>query len=195
MKYFLHNSLIISLLTLTISCFAQTEKGSLMIGGSLGTNSGKNTNYDIFNIYFTPQAGYFVINNLAIGTGIELSYGSSTVDFPTTPSESYKYNISTVGFTPFVRYYLGEKKMKPFVQGVYTYSYFSESKTPVGSTQTSISGYIAHATLGGGLAYFIAQNVSIDATLDYQVFRSNAAFVFNNQPAFKVGLQFFLPKK
>ena len=73
MKYLFRNFLIINLLASTISSFAQTEKGSWMVGGNLGANSGRNTNYDIFNIYFTPQAGYFIIKNLAIGTGIDIS--------------------------------------------------------------------------------------------------------------------------
>jgi outer membrane protein len=195
MKQFFRNLLIISLLASTISSFAQTEKGSWMIGGSLGLTIGNNANYDDFKIYLKPQAGYFILKKLAIGTGIELSYENSIADYPTVPGSSYKYHISIVGFTPFARYYFGEKKLKPFIQAIYTYSYFSEVNNPTGGIETSNSGYTANSTLGGGFAYFIAPNVSLDATLDYQVFRTSEALVFNNQPAFKMGFQIFLPKK
>ena len=196
MKLFFRNSLIISILSISTTTFAQTEKGSLMVGGNLGVSSGGNGSYSVFNANLSPEVGYFLKKNFVVGVELPLTYGSQTIDLTVNPKATYKkYQISALGFSPFVRYYFGEKKLKPFAQTQYAYTYFSEITTQATGDDSNNSGYSAYATVGAGLAYFIAENLSIDAKIDYQIYRSNSSYVFQNQPAFRVGFQIFLPKK
>src|ERR1700710_1032719 len=79
--------------------FAQTEKGNFLVGGTAGfqTNSTNTT------IAFSPNVGYFVKNNLAVGASSTLS--SVKEDFLKTTT----FNIG-----PFARYYVGHSNFKPF---------------------------------------------------------------------------------
>ena len=49
---------------------SQTEKGDWLVGGRVDINTGENST----QIGFTPNAGYFVINNLAVGGNFSLNY-------------------------------------------------------------------------------------------------------------------------
>ena len=57
---------------LTIAANAQTEQGKIMVGGQVGFQTSKVKDTDFKNNSFSinPTVGYFVSDNLAIGTGI-----------------------------------------------------------------------------------------------------------------------------
>lgn len=96
-----------------VAAFAQTEAGSIMLGGTLGFGSGGgstevsgapagNGSIDApktSTFTFAPSAGYFIADNLAIGAGI--AFGN------TAKTEKKYYNDTTgnvitpgIGFTP-----------------------------------------------------------------------------------------------
>ncbi|WP_244214217.1 hypothetical protein [Pedobacter jejuensis] len=55
---------------------AQTEKGKVILGGSVGFNSSKVEGAAKSDVSFNviPSVGFFVDNNFAIGTGVGYTY-------------------------------------------------------------------------------------------------------------------------
>jgi hypothetical protein len=97
--------LLLSLLAVSALAFttqAQTEKGKIMLGGNLAFDSQKsdaanakaNTSFEI-----VPSVGYFVSDNVAVGTGVGYSYDKNlsvarTSAFVVSPFGRYYTNIS-----------------------------------------------------------------------------------------------------
>ncbi len=164
-------SLIMLLLFLSSIAFAQVEKGKWFVAGysnfglDIGTSkykSGGTTteNYKYSDFYFSPEAGYFVIDKLAAGLFLEFDrytekYDDGDKDFDTK-----------IIIGPFVRYYILEyKKLWPYVEGrvgfgseKYTNNYDSDYK-PKWSYFTT--------KLGAGATYFVANHVGIDLFMGY----------------------------
>ena len=102
---------VLALSVLTLASEAQTSKGNFLLGGSVSFNSAKEkvtlegtseTSKPTTTLAFTPNAGYFIMDNLAVG-------GSLTL-LSVNEKES-ETKTSTFLFAPFVRYYflsLGE---------------------------------------------------------------------------------------
>jgi hypothetical protein len=131
----------------TILAFSQTDKGDWMVGGRIDINTGKNSTH----IGFTPNAGVFFFENFAAGGTITFDYAKSgdnkTTDF---------------GIGPFARYYFTHHKARPLVHANVNYL-SSKLKTPMfSSTNTGTNLF-----LGGGLAYFINRNVSLEGLIGY----------------------------
>jgi hypothetical protein len=128
--------------------FAQTEKGSWLVGGNLNLNTAKNNT----EISLIPSAGYFFVNNFAAGVNAEVSY-SKIADVKNT----------TLGIGPFARYYFGTMNIRPFADGELTFE-SNKSKTSTGSDTYNSSSFF----LGGGLAAFINRNVAIEGLAGYK---------------------------
>ena len=154
-------------MTAIVSANAQTKQNDWMVGGNFRLNTSDNNT----QIAFTPNAGIFVVNNLAIGGNFTLSYSKSG-------------NNKTTSFLvgPYARYYFTteEQKVRPIVQGNFNYL---SSKIKVGNNVSSTntgSNYF----LGGGAAMFISNDVSIDALAGYdhtkyKNFDGGGGFAFN----------------
>ena len=161
---------------------AQTEKGTINLGaafdfsnsvfnngslnnvvgigfGTVTDSDGEKYNRTAFNL--TPGIGYFVIDNLMIRANI---YVSSISEKSKDSDDEFK--VTGLGFGPEVRYYIGDKKFKPYLGASSLFSsttyyfdgFFGPDEEKIKST--TITGYI-------GGAYFIGANASIDVTLSY----------------------------
>lgn len=180
------------------AAFAQFEAGRKLVGGNFGfgfstakierdnatTTVGKGSEFT-----FTPQFGYFVIDNLALGAGIGLSTSSFKED-----GSSDKRTDTEVTFSPFARYYFGP--------GV-----FVHGGIDVGSNKVKYSGdfsgeekeSIFGGNIGVGYAIFLNDHVAIEPMVAYE-----ARTLTNKTPnqdedkfktgglAFRVGLQIYL---
>ncbi|MCB0515062.1 MAG: hypothetical protein R2798_09600 [Chitinophagales bacterium] len=80
---------------------AQTEQGSLMLGGNLGFSSSSVKDVDgaVTDFSISPTVGYFVIDNLALGAGFSYVSSKNTLGGADATASAF-------GFGPFVRYYL-----------------------------------------------------------------------------------------
>ena len=56
--------LVLLIMYFTITVIAQTDKGNWLLGGSAGFSSSKQGEGKATSINFSPNAGYFFINNL-----------------------------------------------------------------------------------------------------------------------------------
>lgn len=167
------------------SAFSQFQKGRMLAGGSLFfSNStskskfGNTTTTDVkFNSFgLTPDFGYFVIDNLAVGAGIELYL--TGVKFESSGDKS---NSSGIGFTPFVRYYLDPGI---FFQGAIGFG--SNKVKDIDNTGTTTSTVnTSQWSLGAGYAYFLNDKVAIEPFLGY---RSNSQKYDNDSKQLQNGL-------
>jgi len=154
---------------------AQTDQNDWMVGGNFRLNTSDNNT----QIAFTPNAGVFLVDNLAFGGNFALSY-----------SKSGNNKYTSFGIGPFVRYYFTteSQSIRPIIHGSFNYLSTKQKIVNVSSTNTGTNFFI-----GGGAAMFISKNVSIDALMGYdrtkyKNFDGSGGFAFN------VGFQVYLLK-
>jgi len=146
---------------------SQTEKGDWLAGGRVDINTGENST----QIGFTPNAGYFVINNLAIGGNFSLNY-----------IKSGDVKSTTFGVGPFARYYFTTTKARPLVHTDFNYI-SSKVKGP----STSITNNGINFLIAAGVAVFINENVSIEPLAGYSYTKYKD---FNGSGGFNLGIGF-----
>jgi hypothetical protein len=151
---------------------AQTEAGKYMLGGNISFSSQEqDKNYK--NIYYSivPSAGYFIADNLAIGTGIGYSYSRTT-------SMVYEFDLiyntiikdQAFVFNPFLRKYgrIAEQ-FKYFGQLSLPMS-FGNTKAKETSNNSSYHNVSKYhnlgATLAPGLAFFPSKNFGIEFSVE-----------------------------
>lgn len=145
---------------LTFAAKAQTEQGKLFLGGSVGYNYNKINGTDRssqgFNI--TPNIGYFVSDNFAIGTGIGYGYGKNSFgnDFDVADVKTQTFNVA-----PFARAYKGNESFKFFGQLSVPMAW-GNIKEDGTKTQT-FSNY--GVQLSPGVAFFPHKNVGIELSV------------------------------
>lgn len=186
---------LIAALAFTAS-YAQFTKGRMLAGGnvSLSTSSNKvdqggslTPTSKSTSFQLSPNVGYFVIDNLAIGAGLGL--GLSTIKTENSTINS-KTNISSLEFEPFVRYYL---KQGVFVEGQFglgTTKYKYENSTFPSSTVNTTSW-----SIGAGYPYFLNDNVAIEPFLGYRRISNDNGGPVQSSLFLSVGLQVYLGSK
>jgi outer membrane protein len=146
---------------------AQISRGTMMIGGSVEFNSEKykteengqtDTNVTSTSFTLSPEFGYFVVDNLALGAGIGL-YNTVSKN-----NAADSKNVNTgIAVTPFVRYYLGNV----FFHGQAGFGSGKNNYERPGFESEGKSSF-TNWNLGAGYAIFLNDNVAIEPTLGYQ---------------------------
>ena len=147
---------------------SQTEQGNFLLGlasnlalsdngpnamsigysnAKLKSDYGVGGKTDYWNIYLTPKVGWFIIDNLALGTELAAGYGNHD-----------GASSSVIGIGPFLRYYLSTSNVKPLLEGsgVFGVQGFDKSSS-------IFYGFGA----GAGLAFMVGENAMIDMLLNY----------------------------
>lgn len=154
--------------------YAQTDKGDWMLGGNFQLNTSDNNT----QIAFTPNAGLFVIDKLAIGGNLLIDY-----------SKIGNNKRTDFGIGPFVRYIFTNANVRPILHGSLNFL-SSRVKTPlVSNTENGISYF-----LGGGAAIFISDQVSIDGIMGYS-HAKYADFDGSGGFALTIGFQVYILKR
>lgn len=143
---------VVSALVLGITAMAQTDQGGWMFGAgsNLGFATGKTNNdqddsESQFNINL--RAGYFVIDNLAVG-----------LDAGFVNASEGDISASQFSVGPYARYFL---PMKIFFEAGYQFGSVTSDGDNLGST-----GALG---IGAGYAAFLNDNVSIEPSLMYSM--------------------------
>jgi len=184
---------------------AQTEKGKFFIGGSssLGftsyaikweTNYGSGEQGKFRNLDLTAESGYFVFNNFAAGLEIPFSYSKEIED------NDY-YSSSSITFIPFICYYFGKGKFKPYLAGGIGPGWGKEHYSS--DNDLKIPTKILASEIDGGLAIFLNEHISLDFGLAYAHTStkwtdedSNMNYkTMNSGFGFNIGFTCFLKKK
>ena len=190
---------IVTIFALAMICsgaFAQFNQGRYLVGGGLSlsattekldngtttTTQGKSTSFAL-----SPSAGYFVIDNLAVGAALDMSVSSFKAD-----GSSNKSSTTQTTFNPFVRYYLDPGI---FFQGRVGFGGATDKNT-TGSTTTTTKFNVFTWDIGAGYAYFLNDYVAIEPLIKYGTTTYKAKSGNNKDKnagiGFSIGLQVYL---
>lgn len=162
-------------------------KGDVFASGSIGYGSektGENKN-NVFN--FSPKAGYFVTNNIAVGVKLGFTSGKQTQDAGLATIET-KTNTFEAG--AFGRYYF-----TPASQ----FSFFGELSAGFNSAKTEIDGVPGESKSNGfnvgvapGISYFVSKNIALEATFGLLGYKTNKPDVdgAESTDTFNIGANF-----
>jgi hypothetical protein len=114
----------------------------------------------ITTLNFLPKFGYFVCNNLAIGLDVCIA------SFVENPGGGEKFTMTSLGFGPFVRYYISGSKVMPFFE---VNSIFGSINVKDEYQSTSSSNKSSMSSIGGGagLAVKLGDKVTFDLMAGY----------------------------
>lgn len=156
------------LLLMALNGFSQVKEGSFLAGTSMTPVFGR-------SIPFLPlediRVGYVFKDNLALGIESGFQHNSIRND------NGFIYDANKLSGGLFARYYLGkgEAKLRPFLQSSIglTHLWGTLPRLEEDNTWTSYQGSFQqfYAKMGGGLAYFVHHNISLELgmykTLDF----------------------------
>lgn len=173
------------LLLTSVGTYAQFNKGRMLVGGQLSLTNHLDSEFKGTSFSLTPQFGYFVINNLAVGAGI--NYSAQKIK-----SDDYSYFSNSLQFQPFVRYYF---KPGIFVHGSYA---IGAGKTEWTSDESSYNIYSWNTSVG--YAIFLNDHVAIEPMLGYNWYTVNGKGTDGTKASssslfFQVGFQIYLGRK
>lgn len=99
---------------------------------------------------FEPQIGLFVAPNLV--TGLEVPVHSSK-------DKDNKTNLSLTAIGPFLRYYMGFGKVRPYLHAGFGYGKATGSRANTGK--------LSYLDFSSGIAIFIHKNISFELAFNY----------------------------
>ena len=160
------------MVAVSTASFAQFKKGTFLVGGSSGlgltlfkekvtfstsSSSGKSTSFEL-----EPSAGYFIIDNLAVGAGLGISASSFKPD-----GNGAKSSQSTIVLSPFGRYYFN----KFYAQGSIQFGSGKSKSTfnTTSETTAAVSGF----SLLVGYALALNEYVTFEPQVGYGSVTSN----------------------
>jgi len=138
----------------------QNEPGSFylnIINIGFGTNTtnlktfSRNVHYAKGSSFgFEPQMGLFVAPNLV--AGLEVPVHSST-------DKDYKTKLSLTAIGPFLRYYMGFGKVRPYLHAGFGYGKATGSRANTGK--------LSYLDFSSGIAIFVHPNISFEIAFNY----------------------------
>ncbi|WP_207534162.1 outer membrane beta-barrel protein [Desertivirga arenae] len=185
---------------LAFSSKAQTEKGKIIVGGTASYTSSKSDASGAKaaeNLSLVPNIGYFVANNIAVGTGIGYNY--SKIAGASSSGQNEAFVVS-----PFGRYYVNlSEQFKFFGQAAVPMAFGTVKATDANGeagdkTGTSTSIGVA---LSPGFAYFPTKKVAIEFSFAGASYNNLTVKDKNDdkikgagRETFAVGTSFFTPQ-
>jgi len=168
---------------------AQLEKGNVLVGADLanfriGLKAGQET-----SINLTPNAAWFINNNVAVGPYVTFGY-SAVKD---------NYTQTTYGVGGLGRYYVNKPEFNPLKHGIF----FGAANVGIGGTNYNdkTSSNLNYSTngldigIGLGYAYFITTNISFEGLLRYNGTLGFGHEAYTNYLNLGLGFGVYLPGK
>lgn len=164
------STLLALVLGITMTSFAQINRGQFLIGGLINFQSTKNEysndpNYKLNTISISPNIGYFIIDKIAAGVRIDIrSYKSN--------SGVLEARETTTGIEPFLRYYFlpGSKKVNAFIDGSYVHD---KTKTRYYSSSDYFFEMSRGYHFSAGPSIFLTNQIALEFTVGYEHIKSN----------------------
>jgi hypothetical protein len=151
------------------------EKGNLTYGIRMNLLLNDNNRFNTSN--FTPSFGYFVMDNLMIGSEFSIYYAPNS--------------IFGVYLMPEVRYYQPLSRLTQWFGRMRFSSTYS-----VDNGNGFVSKFRRHETeMGVGLNRFLAPNISVQSSVNVAISANNLSSIFEIRPNLRIGFQYFMSKK
>lgn len=157
---------------------AQIQKGNWMVGGQVANVKFTNG----FNLSLTPQVGYFIEDNWAVGGEVGLSIADQTNGGTTT-------NIDLGAFT---RYYFGPNEVDSILKNGRFFAQGNVGFTGINQSSGATTNGVGLG-IGAGYAYFLTPNVSLEGLLKFSGVAGGGNQNFNGNLGLNVGFQIYLP--
>ncbi|WP_396637735.1 hypothetical protein [Maribacter sp. R77961] len=175
-------SITFALLFLTDS-FSQTEKGNFYLGldGAISfgksnqkikSNDNEEPRFKNFGFSISPEAGYFLIDNLVVGFNIQYSnFKSTTFSDLTIDETEFENKSNRIAFNNFWRYYFKAGKVLPFLEA---FAGFGSFKTESTFSNGTFKSNLLQFGGGAGIAIPLGSKVSFDTILNWSAFLTKA---------------------
>ena len=187
------------MVAVSTASFAQFKKGTFLVGGSSGlgrltlfkekvtfstsSSSGKSTSFEL-----EPSAGYFIIDNLAVGAGLGISASSFKPD-----GNGAKSSQSTIVLSPFGRYYFN----KFYAQGSIQFG-SGKSKSTFNTTSETYTAAVSGFSLLVGYALALNEYVTFEPQVGYGSVTSNDKDrnikIVNSGPLIRMGIFIYIAR-
>ena len=161
-------SIIFTLSLITNLSWGQFNKGRMIISGDASYSykkmemnlAGQNTDMGTqSNINLSPQCGYFLVDNVALGLGFIFS--NQTTKFKDLPG---KVKSKSILLAPYARYYFLDKF---FLQGEFAFGVGKESNQEGGVDDMETK--VTSAQLGLGYVYFLNDYIALEPLIGYSL--------------------------
>jgi hypothetical protein len=197
---------IFTLLFLTTVSSAQINKGQWLVGGLAevsyqqeGTPSTPNQINEL-DLKLSPDAGYFIIDGLAVGLRINnfRSFYEQTV--PYGYNGPYKYDLTQFTGAAFVRYYLFPNTSKGnfLVDGGYAYGFSDQYNYGFGGMYQNYSNWISSKVqtffISVGPVIFVTPNIALEMLVSYNRMNNIDKSSYQTGMFFGAGFQLHLGK-
>jgi hypothetical protein len=187
---------------------AQTSKGSWLAEGNLGNLNVLNNNYVYTNLNYTyksetqgfsislfPRIGYFINDNLAIGTTLNLGYYSyrfTSYDYKGVKSHAGTSSSNTAGISPFLRYYFTKNTKNRFyvqVGGGININMFPNKSEASSYNETGVmyNSYKGSSTVQGisgealiGFNHFFTDKVAFNSAIGYNYSQRTESSIYTS---------------
>lgn len=200
---------IISLLFISTpkTLLSQTQKGNLLVEGNLGNfnlissrdgwGSSQNTGkieYTSYAISVYPRIGYFLTDNIVLGTTLNYRYQLDKQKhywIDGLISSSGKSNRSSLGLSPFLRYYFTKNSKNRFygqVSGGINIYLFDRYEGTTYNDTGEINGTFNYRSKGQtltgealiGFNHFFTTNVAFNSSIGYTYYKEIQKTTYNS---------------
>ncbi len=190
---------IIVLVLQTAFAHSQINKGQWLVGGNLlgmyqNSNYSGNNTYSNFTFQVSPDIGYFICNQLALGIRGIASESLSIYEFNNSSTD--KILTTTLNIGPYLRYYFYPNIEKINFFADVAYEYGNSQFQYIYTTNTNIfSSKSNNFNVRIGPAYFLNPNTSLMIIMEYQYTKYVDNSISRNSISVGVGFQIHLGKK
>ncbi|MBS1556987.1 MAG: autotransporter domain-containing protein [Bacteroidetes bacterium] len=152
---------------LSTASFAQFSKGSILLGGTVsadfttnktiaGSTTTTNSSTNSFSI--SPNVGYFVIDNLAVGGA--LLFGTTSLKY----DGSLRSEVgNSLVLQPFGRYYFD----RFYAQASIGFGSYKNDDTNGSGVTTTVKGDVFNWSLAGGYVFLLNDHVGLEPQIGY----------------------------
>jgi hypothetical protein len=146
--------------------FAQFQKGTTTANFNIGDIRNTNIQNKSFdknnNITFNPGFGYFIKKNWEVGAGLNFN----SAHFRDTLYGGHSYNGNTFGINIYTNYYLGNRKLKPYLTFQTGWNQIKGNSSYAGNQNYYKRRQIYYA-IGGGINWNISPRFAVFTEATY----------------------------
>lgn len=194
----------IGLISISMSCMAQTEKGKILLGGDVyfktrkvANTPGRNSDFGI-----NPMVGFFVTDNLVIGAGLGYKHISYPQNNVIDEVESYTQRKAYIlKVNPFGRYYVGITPQLKFfgqLEAAVNWRNIKASDADAARGKEDFKSNLYTAALSPGFALFPSKKIGIELSFSGFQFSKddykNERATTTDSRSFSFGSNFFSPR-
>lgn len=146
---------------------AQFSKGTILLGGNVSIDFTTNktiagstttTNSSTSSLSLLPNVGYFVMDRLALGAGLQLNTSSTSVD-----GSRASFANNSFAFQPFGRYYFD----KFYGQASIGFGSYKNESTNGNGVTTTTKGSLFNWGIAGGYVFLLNDHVGLEPQIGY----------------------------